>query len=67
MTKPDLGRVGRLAEAVRAEARNVTNDMRLSAGGDAYEYRGSTSAVDALIEALIELEDFQNGWITVPD
>ena len=62
-TKPDLGRIGDLAESLRAAARNVTNEMLLAPGEDAYEYRGSTGAVDALIEALNELEHFQAGWI----
>jgi hypothetical protein len=63
MTAPNLGRIGGLAENVRAAARNVTSEMLLSPGEDAYEYKGSTSAVDALIEALNALEDFQAGWV----
>lgn len=62
--KPDLGRIGALAENLRAAARNVASGMHLSAGGDAYEYRGSTSAVDNLIDALNDLENFQAGWIS---
>lgn len=62
-TKPDLGRIGKLAENVRAAARSVINDMHLTAGGDAYEYRGGTGAVDALVEALNALEHFQAGWV----
>lgn len=62
--KPDLGRIGALAEDLRAAARSVTSGMHLSAGGDAYEYRGSTSAVDILIDALNDLENFQAGWIS---
>jgi hypothetical protein len=62
-TKPNLGRIGKLAEDVRAAARSVTSGMHLTPGGDAYEYRGSTAAVDDLIEALNALEDFQAGWV----
>ena len=62
-TAPNLGRIGKLAEDVRAAARNVINDMRMLPGGDAYEYRGSTAAVDDLIEALNNLEHFQAGWV----
>jgi hypothetical protein len=61
--KPDLGRIGKLAEDVRTVARSVTSGMHLTPGGDAYEYRGSTSDVDALVEALNALEDFQAGWV----
>jgi hypothetical protein len=61
--KPDLGRIGELAENLRCAARQVTNDMDLSEGGDAYHYRGSTEAVDALLEAVNALEDFQAGWM----
>jgi hypothetical protein len=60
---PDLGRIGRLAENLRAAARNVSNDMRLTPGGDAYEYHGSTDAVDDLIRELNALEHFQAGWV----
>lgn len=62
-TKSHLGRIGALAENLRVAARDVTSEMLLSPGEDAYEYRGSTNAVDALIEALNELEDFQAGWV----
>lgn len=62
--KPDLGRIGALAENLRAAARGVTSGMYLSDGGDAYEYRGSTSAVDNLIDALNDLENFQARWIS---
>jgi hypothetical protein len=37
--------------------------MHLMPGGDAYEYRGSTDAVDELIEQLNALEHFQAGWV----
>ena len=61
--KPNLGRIGQLAEDVRCAARDVVEDMRLTPGGDAYEYRGSTGAVDQLLDVLNQLEDFQAGWI----
>jgi hypothetical protein len=63
MSKPDLGTIGKLAEDLRAAARDVTKAMRLTPGGDAYEYHGSTSAVDAMVEALNRLEAFQDGWL----
>ena len=59
----NLGRIGQLAEDLRCAARRVTDDMRLFPGGDAYEYVGSTIAVDTLIERLNALEHFQAGWI----
>lgn len=61
---PDLGRIGTLAENLRAAARGVSEKLYLTPGGDAYEYRGSTSAVEFLLETLNELEDFQAGWIS---
>lgn len=57
-----LGEIGRLAENVRCSAREVQQGMRLTPGGDAYEYVGSTSAVDSLLEALCALENFQASW-----
>lgn len=62
-TQPDLGRIGKLAEDMRTAARSVTNDMHLTPGGDAYEYRGSTNAVEDLVTALNALEHFQAGWV----
>jgi hypothetical protein len=59
---PPLGRIGQLAENLRCAARNVANEMVETPGGDAYEYRGGTNAVDTLIEALNDLEHFQAGW-----
>ncbi|MFZ0271042.1 MAG: hypothetical protein WAL34_04245 [Acidobacteriaceae bacterium] len=59
---PPLGRIEQLAENLRCAARNVTNDMVETPGGDAYEYRGGTNSVEALIEALNDLEHFQAGW-----
>ena len=44
-----LGRIGQLAEDLRCAARLVTNDMRLTPGGDAYEYQGSTAAIAAVV------------------
>lgn len=58
-----LGRIGYLSERVRIAARRVTDDMNLLPGGDAYEYRGSTSAVDDLIDRINDLEHFQAGWV----
>ena len=60
---PHLGRIGQLAEDLRCAARSVTNDMRMTPGGDAFEYRGSTSAVIDLIDKLNALEHFQAGWV----
>jgi hypothetical protein len=37
--------------------------MHHSPGGDAYEYRGSTSAVDDLLDKLNALEHFQARWV----
>lgn len=62
-TRPDLGRIGKLAEDVRTAARSVISDMHITPGGDAYEYCGSTNAVEDLISALNALEDFQAGWM----
>jgi len=62
MSKPDLGRIGELAEDLRCAARAVASRMVRTPGGDAYEYQGSTSYVDWLIDALNNLEDFQAGW-----
>lgn len=59
----DLDRVVALAEALRSAARDVTDDLRITPGGDAYEYHGSTEAVDRLVEALNDLEHFQAGWV----
>lgn len=59
---PNLGRIGALAERLRCAARDVSNDMRLTPGGDAYEYHGSTNAVEELIAALNALEHFQARW-----
>ena len=39
-----------------AAARNVTDEMRLEAGGDKYIYEGSTNEVDHLREMLDDLE-----------
>lgn len=63
MPKPELGRIGKLAEDLRSAARGVTDDLVLSPGGDAYEYRGTTEAVDELLEAVNALEHFQAGWV----
>lgn len=60
---PDLGRIGRLAENLRCAGRAVTDGMIKTPGGDAYEYCGSTSSVEWLIEALNDLEHFQAGWV----
>lgn len=60
--KPDLGRIGALADNLRCAAWGVASRMVITPGGDAYEYRGSTSAVEALMVALNELEEFQAGW-----
>ena len=62
-SRPNLGRIGALAENLRCAARNVLKEMHLSPGGDVYEYTGSTSDVDWLVEKLNELENFQAGWI----
>lgn len=62
--RPELGRIGQLADDVRWSARAVVDNMHLIPGGDAYEYRGSTMAVDTLLEKLNALEHFQAGWIT---
>ena len=62
-TVPPLGRIGALAEDLRFAARNVAADMHRSPGGDAFEYRGSTEAVDELFDALNALEHFQAGWV----
>jgi hypothetical protein len=51
-----------LAENLRCAARTVTDGLKLTPGGDAYEYIGSTNAVEALIKALNDLEHFQAGW-----
>jgi hypothetical protein len=60
--KPDLGRIGKLADDIRFAAREVIDDMIKSPAGDAYTYQGSTSAVDSLIDAINALEHFQAGW-----
>lgn len=57
-----LGRIGQLAENLRISARAVSDGMRLTPGGDAYEYQGSTNDVENLIERLNELEHFNAGW-----
>lgn len=63
MTKPHpLGRIGQLAEDLREAASAVTNDLHRTPGGDAYEYRGSTNAVENLIDRLNDLEHFFAGW-----
>lgn len=59
---PNLGRIGALAEDLRCAGRAVVGDMHPLPGGNAYEYRGSTNAVEWLIEALNNLEHFQSGW-----
>ena len=59
-----LGRIGVLADDLRAAARLVTDDMHATPGADAYEYRGSATAVEALIEKLNEIEHFAAGWIS---
>jgi hypothetical protein len=59
----NLGRIGQLAEDLRSAARAVTDDMHRTPGGDAFEYRGSTAAVDDLIDALNALEHFFAGWV----
>jgi hypothetical protein len=56
-------KIGKLADDVRTAARSVISGMHLTAGGDAYEYSGSTNAVEDLISALNALEDFQAGWV----
>ena len=60
---PDLGRIGKLAEDLRCAAREVSDQMRRTPGGDAFEYHGSTAAVDNLIDKLNALEHFQAGWV----
>ena len=56
------GRIGALADNLRCAAWGVASRMVLTPGGDAYEYRGSTAAVQELMIALNALEDFQAGW-----
>jgi hypothetical protein len=63
MSAPPLGRIGQLAEDLRCAARGVTDDMHLTPGGDAYDYYGSTDAVDELINKLNALEHFMAGWV----
>lgn len=62
-TVAPLGRIGKLADNLRYAARQVTNEMRLSPGGDAYEYRGTVEAMDDLLDELNALEHFQAGWV----
>jgi len=57
-----LGRIGQLAENLRIAARNVEKGLRLTPGGDAYEYQGSTMDVEDLIARLNDLEHFVAGW-----
>ena len=59
---PNLGRIGDLANNLRAAAWAVLDDMRRTPGGDAFEYHGSTNSVEMLIAAVNELEHFYNGW-----
>lgn len=61
--KPDLGRIGKLAEDLRCAGRAVADDMVRTPAGDAFAYRGSTNSVEWLIEALNNLEHFQAGWV----
>jgi hypothetical protein len=58
-----LGRIGKLADDLRFAARQVTNEMRLTTGGDAYEYRGSTNAIEDLRDKITDLEHFLAGWV----
>jgi hypothetical protein len=58
-----LGRIGKLADDLRFAAREVAKDMRLTPGGDAYEYRGSTNAVEELRDKINDLEHFLAGWV----
>lgn len=51
------------AEDLRCAAREVSDQMRRTPGGDAFEYHGSTEAVDNLIDKLNALEHFQAGWV----
>jgi hypothetical protein len=53
----DIHRLKRLAETLRACAQNVIHELKLSPGGDSYEYTGTTGAVDALQEALTAYEE----------
>ena len=62
-TTPPLGRIGKLADDLRFAAREVTNDMVRTPGGDAYEYRGSTNAVENLLDRINNLEHFIAGWV----
>jgi len=58
-----LGRIGQLAENLTLAARSVTDNMHLLAGGDAYEYLGSTTQLHNLLEKLNDIENFLEGWI----
>ena len=60
--KPNLGRIGQLAEKLRHAARCVTDDMHRTPGGDAFEYQGSTMDVENLLNAIHDLEHFQAEW-----
>ncbi len=62
-TNPNLGRIGKLADDLRFAATQVVKDMRLTPGGDAYEYLGSTNAVEELRIAISNLANFQAGWV----
>jgi len=61
--KPDLGRIGKLAEDIRLAARIVIDGMHRTPGEDAFEYQGSTMDVEDLIDAVNALEHFQAGWV----
>jgi hypothetical protein len=63
MKKTNLGRIGQLADELRFAAQCVTDEMRRTPGGDAFEYQGSTMAVEDLIEKINALEHFQAGWV----
>jgi hypothetical protein len=45
-----------LADNAMSLARSVLREMKLSPGGDAYTYEGSTSEIDAANEAMEEFE-----------
>lgn len=62
LVKPDLGRIGKLADDLRFHARMVVKNMHMTPGGDAFDYQGSTNDVKDLINAVNDLEHFQAGW-----
>lgn len=63
MADHHLGRIGKLADDLRFAARQVSRELRLTPGGDAYEYQGSTNAVEELREKISDLENFLGGWV----